>query len=65
MLGPEEEPGPGERSVTTALPSEEPRAATSKESRVGGRERSEFSGKRRRMAEPPSEGQRHSVGVRT
>lgn len=54
-----------ERSVAIALPSEGAHGATSKEARVGGRERSEFSGKRGGMAESLSEGQRHSVGVKT
>lgn len=39
LFGPEEEPSPGERSAATALPTEGARAPTSKEARVGGRER--------------------------
>lgn len=59
LFGPEKGPGGGERSAEGA------RAATSKEATVGILERSEFSRKRRGMAEGLKEGQRLSVGVRT
>lgn len=59
LFGPEKGPGGGERSAEGA------RAATGKEATVGILERSEFSRKRRGMAEGLKEGQRLSVGVRT